>query len=1112
MLNDNIKALILSVIELYSNSNLNQNAINNGINKLKQAKQLLLEQDTDLALEKTFGLDVPDSEVPYNDIKIALDDVIEMEVGDDLGMVAHLLPHEWSRTNPFKLTTSNKDIVDVDGYILTAKKVGSATITTTTLNGLYSDSITVNVTEPYEFIPTENEIYFVEPDRFNLIAHLEEHDPYDQNIAFTNSNAIKSIFVYAKAKGYKKVVFPKNQIYYYDPSFKIYLKNDLIIDLNGSTLQIYPNYFYNCTGIHFEENIKMVDVCPRGWKGYESIGNVRYKDTYWKNENGGWVWSYTEKGGQHLYELNYNKGGESGEILLNGDIPVVNTWSLDEYNQYRNFIEKDKTYKGYFSFIKHRQHDKIDNVYTNNKIIMTMLCYKNGELINSIDVSTFSWNKNYRSGNLNFEFTLNDIDCDSISFKVSGLSDTLNPLDVAVTDLAIYEKQTLPSNYRNMIIDNGNILGDKSLKDLEGNELKTSLFKTLYGQDWRSIASTEGSMNMELSSGYHSGCTNLTIGDTCGFNIGVGGGKIATSYYKNAREFELGSFDDFGNKINKESYARSSTMYKVDMTKTPYFIITDPTFIVTYYFGFRSRILDVYYYDKDMNFIKCVKGKFRHGLLRAPEGTEYINLAIPLVTDEALPTAGHSDFGNCILSIKTIYPTEKCFFKNCEIKNNYSCGMAHSGMGVLVENCNFHDNIGRMPWADVDSEDGWVRMQNNVFRNNSFNSYYGFIMCSGTNYVLKNNTFNCPVKLWGDTQYYKVFGNTFNNKGYIGAGGLSSMSDMYISNNIFDNVPVNSDTKHKANYRVYYYNNIFDSCYLALNDSVDANNKLTGDIELKTSNTVSFINNKPKEYFKDVLSLGFNSTSTCENSDFNIAKVRIKSNATITFNNCILKALPTAYSGASLGKSIFNNCTIYNSKMSNSFTYNDCNLIDGVIDEYVVEGITKEGLVFSQKEANGIYKCLQDTNLTKGSGSWSIVLLNTKIYNYFSRAVSSDTFEAGVGAPGTGVDVKIWRTNDGGVTSSRHMWSQNTNSNPVNGKNSYVFSMTYNDETKTYKLYINTKLIYTYAIPNGYEPLGTKNVNVWGQGTINYYYHYDKLLTDEELNNNIQILMNLITE
>ena len=46
------------------------------------------------------------------------------------------------------------------------------------------------------------------------------------------------------------------------------------------------------------------------------------------------------------------------------------------------------------------------------------------------------------------------------------------------------------------------------------------------------------------------------------------------------------------------------------------------------------------------------------------------------------------------------------------------------------------------------------------------------------------------------------------------------------------------------------------------------------------------------------------------------------------------------------------------------------------------------------------------------------------------------------------------------------------------------------DETRTYKLYINTTLIYTYVIPNGYEPLGTKNVKMWGQGTINYYYHY----------------------
>lgn len=101
MLSGDIKALIIATVELYSTVPLTQAIIDEGVKKLTEAKQLLLNQDTDITLEKTFSIDVPDSEVPYNDIKIALDDVVEMEVGDDLGMVAHLLPHEWSRTNPF---------------------------------------------------------------------------------------------------------------------------------------------------------------------------------------------------------------------------------------------------------------------------------------------------------------------------------------------------------------------------------------------------------------------------------------------------------------------------------------------------------------------------------------------------------------------------------------------------------------------------------------------------------------------------------------------------------------------------------------------------------------------------------------------------------------------------------------------------------------------------------------------------------------------------------------------------------------------------------------------------------------------------------------------------
>ena len=41
MLNDNIKNLILGTIDLYGNSNLSQTVIDEGFQKLKQAKELL---------------------------------------------------------------------------------------------------------------------------------------------------------------------------------------------------------------------------------------------------------------------------------------------------------------------------------------------------------------------------------------------------------------------------------------------------------------------------------------------------------------------------------------------------------------------------------------------------------------------------------------------------------------------------------------------------------------------------------------------------------------------------------------------------------------------------------------------------------------------------------------------------------------------------------------------------------------------------------------------------------------------------------------------------------------------------------------------------------------
>lgn len=1097
-------------MKIFSNENKNT-----FYNKNKKYKVVTLESVESPI--KTYYLDIPDSTTEYNDIKIALDETIEMEVGDDLGICVHLLPHEWSRTNPFKLTTSDKNVVDIDGYILTAKKTGIVTITATTMNDLYTDSITVNVKEKYEFVADELETYILEPERFNLIEHTENNDPCDKDIAFNNSNAIKAAIIYAKAKEYKKIIFPNNKTYYYDPSYPIYLKNDLIIDLNGSTLQVFPNYFFNGTSLYFEENCKMVNVCPRGWKECgDSIGRVTYKDTYWQNENGGWVWSYVGSSDKHIYEIEYPNGGEIGELTLNGIIPVIeNEWNLDNENQYKNFIEKPKTYKGFLTLLKLRDANHANDNYTNNNIKIIMDCYKNEELITSKEVSSSAWQKSSRVKNISFNFDVINIDCNKLTFRITGLSDLNFPIKGFVSNLDIYEYTTSNMPYRNMVIENGSILGDRYLKDSDEQTYKDKIFKDLYGVGWSSFAETEGTLNMILNSGNYSGCRNMTIGNTIGFNIGIGYGVSANSYYMDANRYTLGGFDDNGKEIDKEKYARNTIPYKVDISKTPYFTITDPTFQTTYYFGFRSRILDVYFYDKDMNFLKCLKGKFRHGLLKAPENTQYINISIPLVTGESLPTAGHSDFGNCILAVKFMYPTNKCFFKNCEIMNNYSCGMAHSGLGVLVEDCYFHNNVGRMPWADVDSEDGWVRMQNNVFRNNSFNSYYGFIMCSGTNYVLKNNTFNCPVKIWPDCQYYKILNNTFKNQGYVGAGGLGTMADMYVVSNLFEeNLPINSTIKHSgADYRVYFANNICNGSFLSLanNQVTCLNNKLIGNIGLLLKND-TIIDNKGREYFKDISFLTLSdSTPTYNNIDFGTTKLKLKQNTTHTFNNCKFDVLPSPVTGATIGKAIFNDCTIINPKISDSFTYNNCNFITKILDEYIVDGIVKDGLIFAQPEASGKYSSLQDTVISRADGSYTISVLCTKINNFNFNAIDSDYLYLSGGAAANSVSVKIWYTNDNNETRTRYMWAASAPGKPVaETDSSYVLTITFDYEKMKFSLYINSVLTHTYSIPSGYVAAKTSNIKINGQCTAVHYYAYDRLLSQEELEQNWNTLMSLI--
>ena len=258
MLNENSKNYIRKAIEELKISNPTQASIDSAENYIKLAIKSILGENVNVN-SKTYSINIPDSEYTTTGIKIGLDNNITMEVGDDLGMIAHLIPHDYRRSNPYYLTTNNKDIVDVEGMILTAKSEGEAIITVSTLDGSKRDNITVKVVKPYEFNVLPEEIYELNPLDFNLI----END-YSYEVSLSNNNAIRAILTYAKNNNYKKIVFPQNKVYYIDGHDTIYSKNDLIIDLNGSKIIIAPNpYIYGYDAIKVQEDNNEYNICPR---------------------------------------------------------------------------------------------------------------------------------------------------------------------------------------------------------------------------------------------------------------------------------------------------------------------------------------------------------------------------------------------------------------------------------------------------------------------------------------------------------------------------------------------------------------------------------------------------------------------------------------------------------------------------------------------------------------------------------------------------------------------------------------------------------------------------------------------------------------------------------
>lgn len=1047
-------------------------------------------------LTKTYYLNCPDSDDEYSGVKIALDNTINMYIGDDLGMIAYLLPHSYLRSNPYKLTTSNYNIVDVEGFILTAKKEGTVTITVTTMDDKYSDSITVNVLKKQEFTINNDEVYIINNNDFNFI----END-YSYKSSLNNTNQWNCLLRYCNNNNIKKIIFPENKKYYFEVQRPLTLKNNLEIDLNKSELIVSPNHYKKYTFLEILEQAFKVNILDGG---YIDTDGVHYKISRNNSINTGKTWTDENNNIKTIYidwfsQCSYNIPSID-YVYLNGDIVVKET--KEENDIFEKYIVKGEKYKIDLQFSKYKTLDRELTDYTSNTIKLVAEQYLEGIKKSEKIIYSYNWNPtNHTKTTISSELIINE-ECDKIKFRLEGLSDANYDTIIILGEPILYKiENNQKSQVENICFKNGSIKGDGYVFDSEGNDVKDNIMLECYGVGWRDVKinenTIEASDTIDIFGGENIIFKNCYIGESPGFNVTIGNCIGLKDYYPNANTLEYGNIsDENGNDTVSEDFIRSPLIdVHEGLRLSNQIMITDPTHVSPWYYGYQSRLINVYFYDSEENFIDCQLYKIRHGIITIPTNTYYIRLTVPLMTfaNEKLNNTGMSDYGNCIFNIK-FTKKNRIEFNNCEIAKNYSCGIAHGGNGVIIDNCNFHDNIGRMPWCDIDSEDGWEKMQNNIFKNTIFNSYYGIILCAGINYVFKNNTFKSFTG-YDKEQNIKWYNNTFISGGF--APEFNCQGDCYFINNTIEGVNFSTsicESNRKCS--VNFYNNNINGGRISLKGNNSKNN-YTGNITA-LSQIEGITDNFNDSINKDVTEILYSYTPI---NNCYYSKVNYVGSKNLTFNNCIIKKYPNIYYGGKNYTHTFNNCTIYNGKESNYLIFNDCTFVNKVVDSNIEPGMTKEGLTTAIPLASGKYYSLQNEKyLNLFNEPFTLTAKVKKINNWNCNILTSTDFIIG-----TNNNSKIILTLKGSIEGS----SKNYTYNSVgfdSSKTELIYQFIY--DKNNVKIYIDDSLLQTISIDSGFIPNNTNTIlNIDpSQCEIENFYLYNKVLTEEEIIQNYNAL------
>ena len=777
-------------------------------------------------------------------------EIKEMFVGEDLGIVATCLPYNVFADNPYTLETSNPKILQVSSSnIVTAVGEGMVTLTAKTPNGC-TDSINFEVKRAIpEAVLKPEEIYNVELKGFDIVL-----GEVSKEQSIKNSMGIDNALLHAQRHGYKKVVFP-NGLYLLDPLDSISMRSNLIIDLNGATWQIRPNEYARYALIRFRES-----DWPSLFKKYDVA---------------------SEKATQaSLSPLPLDKFTvkEGTTSILSNPISIGPLPAKDQPSQIMNSLERGTSCL-LSSPIGINKSIAVPDAPVLMEARLKLNYYRGPDLIVTKDFGKMwlgntnakSWNDSRQIHQLRTE---NDYD----NIKLELLFSLKNCNAEIFLDRAVVCRKST-SVLENCSLRNGTILGERD-------------FKEQFYPNWQKDGKTEGALAISFEEGRNNGIETLTVKKGIGFNIGSRMGQhsygavgIGSSKLK-FTNLEFGSFDPDGNPVEASAVQRTKDFIDLSAIKE-----TFELGLPLGYMGYnvlRARIYDIYFYDADKVFIEGKRGALTFRKYTKPQNAKYVKVV--LHWDTAI-TSGAPDFSDAIGFFTEYKPPIKNYIKNCIIEDNFSTGFAAcGGINWLIEGNIFRRNSGRMPGCDIDWEDGWEYSQDDIVRNNSFESHSGIIVCAGVNHVFKNNVMKGNTNIYARSQYMKYTKNKFGEEGKTVKTGFGTQTDTYICDNIFMGGSAGFSKQHAndGKYNGIWRNNIFNDTSLNIknpkNDSISNNTFISTD-----GKNIKVSGGAVECKFEGGLMLGGGEYNRCEFSNGSLLTEVKVSDETILLKKCKLK-------------------------------------------------------------------------------------------------------------------------------------------------------------------------------------------------------------------------------